>query len=383
MIVTASQLPRLAKCRGALTMRNITERSDASDYGTSVHRWLEQIPGLLRTGMSLDDAKSEATRIVPGAPSMCAELDLGELPLIGMLAEVAFALDCNTGEGRVVGSGMPRDQYLAEIGPDDIGGIVDGVADDKDILRIYDYKTGHNGAPDDWQQRFYALVASSALGRPEVEASVVRIMGGEIRIYSHWYGASELRTSRDALDVMLDRIAADVASADPELEVGEHCTYCPARRACPAVIDSLVHLGGMASLPMTPSEVGAVYRRIQQAEKVIERMKADIRRLAESEPIPLGDGKALAAVERAGTPALDADAVYDRLASVHGTGIAEIAAPAKRTAAIKTINDAAAQLADAGVYANVTTARRELRAMLEESGAITSERVVQVREVKW
>lgn len=83
---------------------------------------------------------------------------------------------------------------------------------------------------------------------------------------------------------------------------GSWCVYCPAFNRCPAkvglvreMVDAMTNGGALSSRPVdgaivTADNAARVWRKLDAVESIAKRMREQIEKLAEQEPIDLGDG---------------------------------------------------------------------------------------------
>jgi hypothetical protein len=147
----------------------------------------------------------------------------------GWRAEVAYAYDPITGEGRILGYDIGR--AYAEHGKlaHEIAGSADIASFDGITVTVSDWKTGRSIPFTVWSQmEWLSLFAARATGATRAIARVMHVtdygIHQTVEVYDH----------RDLLDIAR-RIRLDIESiADAWPQDGEHCDslYCPARAGC-------------------------------------------------------------------------------------------------------------------------------------------------------
>jgi hypothetical protein len=343
---TFSSLPRWFACELTDVLPRVDSVSDDATSGTARHAFFQRVSDLVQTPFV---PPCHGIEVKPGVWSGCSggtdcpicagqplparfytleearELALADaadehrgalaaIPLDSpafrfgdVAAEVALALDLETGEARELGRGLERDYSSAK--PTEIVGTIDrlGLIGD-DGLYIGDYKgRSHRASPaKDPQFLAAALAASRIFRRSWAELEVIRIIGDDVFPAKERVDFVDL----DAFEVRIHErralAAGNVAAfkADgtlPEGEVGDHCRYCPSLRFCPAKMAlARAALGGDSEEVQAIVKVGAAYitdesaprlrQLVSDAEKVLEIVKEALRDYGRQTPFPLGDG---------------------------------------------------------------------------------------------
>lgn len=330
MIATGSSLERLVRCRASSALPRVwRESSDDAEAGTARHAYLERIAN----GATPDESLAQ----VPEAHrATCAAIDLDDLAgELRMSAEVALAYRPSTDTARVLGQGLARD-YSA-VAEDEIPLTVDlaGIAPDR--VEVGDYKTGWRTLPPaavNWQMRGGALALARAFDRDEAGATLIYVRDGAV--------IRRDRAEFDALDLLgfaadlrraWDRALADRESgAHVEPTEGPWCRYCPAAQSCPAKVGLIrAALAGELSGPVTTATAAALYPRLDDAIKLLGKVKAEIVAMAAKEPIllsaaPDGTETWLGEVVGEGNERLDATIAIEAAATVLSVPPDELAA---------------------------------------------------------
>jgi hypothetical protein len=113
------------------------------------------------------------------------------------------------------------------------------------------------------------LAVARAWGLTETRVSVVHVTeDGALDFDELWLGADALDRIAREVRTTPSRVAAVreevTAGRTPDVRVGDHCTFCPAYRACPANIGLAKNLLNMSDVPETipglsPSQAGALW----------------------------------------------------------------------------------------------------------------------------
>lgn len=158
-----------------------------------------------------------------------AQAWIAENQVGGWRAEVAYAYDPQTGEGRILGYNIGREYEKHGKKPDEIAGSADIAVVRGERVIVWDWKTGRAVTDLVWaQMEWLCLFAARATGAWHAKAVV---------LHATDYGVIE--TSRSYDDVALWRIAEQIrlntnAVEDAWPTPGPHCDacYCPARTGC-------------------------------------------------------------------------------------------------------------------------------------------------------
>ena len=298
MRVTGSKLALLSECgwwaRDGVQWANRT--SDAASFGTQLHACCEAIiEG--RGAYAEDDAVLHLFRRVV-EPWLLANVR------VGWRAEVPFALDAFAGTARELPKGAHRDYSGAKA--DDVCMTLDACYMGEDADGVFacvdDFKwSGFHGdeAKAEAQLTGQALAVSLAYGVDRVRARAIRISENVVDDTSevYWFGMFDLEAAREAIASALGK----VASSEPK--PGAHCfnRWCPASGSCPATTEAMAQVIPAESLarfkvalvPESPAHAAYLWPRLKLAEEWVEKAIANVKDLARSEPIDLGDGTEL------------------------------------------------------------------------------------------
>jgi len=308
--LTASSLDAAAACLGSAVLPGVDEEGEYSAGGAALHRFLEH-------------ARQDRDSALMAAPEedrdFFAGLELETIPA-GLSSEVALAYHPVRDEGRILEDTKGR--AYPDLGAGWIYGTADllGVVERDGVKRVAvpDLKRyqAPRSARASLQLGFYALAAARACGAEEAEVSfLVPRHDGRWYIDRAYLDVMDLAELRDRISDLRRRVAraaADVSEERPiPLVVGEQCTYCRARRLCPAQVTPLAlavraDLDSLAAEAL-PSEVlvkeritalvpearGRLFSRASQLRDFLDTVLTTLRDDARQEPIPIGDGKEL------------------------------------------------------------------------------------------
>jgi len=346
--------------------------------GTGIHAFLQD----LQT-MSRDDALDRVSD--DDARRACQRIELERLPIGGMAAEIAFAIDVDAGTARELGRGHNRD--YSTVRPHEIAGQLDVAGTAGQVGYVGDYKLGWSPvipAEHNRQIHFGAVALALTYGVTEVVGEVIAVRpGAEPYISRHTFDGFQLALLsgqlRDIRDGVTAKQRAHAAGQQLNVREGEHCRYCPAMHSCPAKVALAIALGTGAAPESVRELVGTAitadvaaeaYRRAQQIEGLCKMVKARVEELALRRPIRVGPRRYLGAVDKQGKERLDGDQVWSRVERLYGEQIADIAAPrpTERKALKKTIGDALRRARELGLIDKLAPAERGLLEDLRKSG---------------
>lgn len=313
MTITASKFELAMRCPAAFALPHSDIRTAEADAGRDMHAEREE-----RIGAG--DIPEALQRLLPGAE---------------WRAEVKFAYDVLTGEGREIGQGGDRD--YGQVSPFEICGTADAVGRLGDQLVIVDWKSHDKvtAAAENPQLRTLALAASRAYGVSRAKVAIVHLTSGT--------DAADLdELDLDAFAVQARSTLLDVARMQHNMRnglpvtfyTGRQCRYCPAFEACPKQRDlvALVRTDAMATqieqripVAIDDDEAADLYGLWKRLGILHKRLGAALFARAGSRPIPLPDGKMFGRIESLGNEKLDGDTVYEVVKARHGQAIADTA----------------------------------------------------------
>lgn len=325
MLPSASALPRAKKCISSLALGGWDLPSEFSENGHLFHIFLD-------TGDDAglpDDLRDRAMGI-----------NLDELPQGDR--EIAVTYNVRTGKAVVLGRlknhrGYPVDDFPPEegwvFGTADVVKVVDG------RVIVWDFKTGLRDRVDpaalNLQLGFLVLAFARAYG----------LEAGEMGLcFIGWDGRVDCSDramvdafALDCLAAELEELANDAAcerarlvnGEEPRVRPGDHCRYCPARRAmtCPAWVTLVRELvsdpkltGAQVSTLLTKDPDGAL-EKYALIRMVSEDLKAQMKSYATAHPQRLNDGRVYGE-ETKQQPVWDAIVTSEVVTELHGKEVA-------------------------------------------------------------
>lgn len=321
--LTASQLDRAMACPASFALPAVSlPPSPESDRGTEIHRFLETAITHGREAALAevsDDAPWRAT---------CESVDLDPLTAEAerVECEVRFAYRPLADTARQLGGAYALG-YPA-VDDEEIAGTVDLLLTKPDGgVVVIDYKTGRRTVhvAESGQMHLLGLAVARARGLSLVTVSVVHVTeDGALAFDEMLLGPDELdriaRAVRTAFARVRDAHAAVSGGRTPDVRVGDHCSFCPAFRSCPANVGLAKHLLSASADDfgideMSPSQVGSLWAWAARARRVLDEIESGLKAYIDHDPVPHPDGvNEIARVEiaresiegRAAVPVLEA-----------------------------------------------------------------------------
>lgn len=290
------------KCPAAFALPWVQAENEFADRGTSRHAFNANRKTLGKKA-ALEEVKAKHRDEAEGLDTSVIDAFFGGMETVR--SEVAYAYDPDTDEARELGQNLGRN-YSAADPAEEICGTTDDIGTDGVVIKLFDLKG--RAKKDPIQLEAQAIAASRVLGVDEVEAAYGYAQDdGSVIPERYRFSALDLDLVRDKLrDIKrkVKRVHLVVAEGrTPDLNEGEHCTYCPARKKCPAKL-ALVTAAAKAALDVPTvqvrdlsraqlTEVVKPLRRYQAViEAVLDEVKAIV--LESGEPLELGDGMVFA-----------------------------------------------------------------------------------------
>jgi hypothetical protein len=300
-MVTASRVQLWMACLGSSVLPNVGRLHSASDRGTVIHRYLEDVARYGQAaalGNVPEEHRAECKRIDVTKVVEYAE-DKAE-------PEQAFAWSPSLDRGRTLAS---TGRAYDDVGEDEIAGTADLVrALDGDSLGVViDYKTGRHDVEEpsrNWQLRTLALAVGRARNLGEVRAEIWKLRDdGGWWVRSHTFDSFDLDATAAEIRQRLEQAnAVKTGARKLQLVEGDHCEWCPSLTSCPAkttLARSLVTvtktMDNMDALSL--EERGLAWDVIARVQQVIDKARRSLEELAQYEPIPLPDGRTLSLQE--------------------------------------------------------------------------------------
>ena len=341
---TPSAGPRLQRCLGGAVLPAVDEDWESAQRGRALHGYMRSL--------ALGKARKEALALVPEEWRTDAERIAPVEDIASGRPEVGLSLDLTTGEARLLGEDMTREQVREMKPPGSIGMLTDWLSVEPGTTVVRDWKTGwmEDLAPaaEHLQLRTYTAAALLALGKPHGRGELWHWDGVRWRVEAvtlDWLGAEEVL--EEVRELVAKARTAQAAYAErgelPRLAVGPWCTWCPAQRACPALTGGLVAVLRGEATPrpvaeLTPEEAGSAYEMVRQLRARLDGLEADLKTLAGRTPLPLPGGKVLRLQEVERT-SVDVDAAWGWLAQRYGEAVPKAAENVKRTMSWESLGD--------------------------------------------
>lgn len=417
---TFSGLPRWFACELVDLLPRAPEAGEDAAAGSARHAFFQRITELLANGAgktTLEELRAaDGARTLEGARELAlaaAPLEhqeaLAAIPVDSpafrfdqVAAEVALALDLETGAGRELGRGLARDYSSARAS--EIVGTIDRLGlIGTDGVYVGDYKGRSHRTPPHLDPQFLAaaLAAVRAYDRSWAEIEVIYTIGEDVFARKERVDVLDLDLFEQRLLERRARAVANLGRAEgdsrriPAAEIGDHCRYCDRFRYCPAQ-------GALARAVLTNEEpdlkaialVGKAYiddtsaprlhALVKQAEKVLETVKEALADYARQAPFQLADGTGRwygVPPDATTRELLDGRKVQEVLAELFGDQAAAAGVTVKPT--LEGIEKAAkawiAQDAARGKKGAIKENRERAEKLLQERGLL---RVIQGGQVK-
>lgn len=339
---SASSLARAAACAASHALPQVRTTSQAAEDGKAIHAYLAEV--------AVNPAgKSEALAQVPNRlRSRCERIDLACVldGLSNIRSEVAYAYDCTRSTTRLVGINIDRE--YGELDENEIACTLDVDAMRSATPVALDWKTGLDvgEVKNNWQMRVQALALrgwhySQGHTVEAFETLIVYIDdAGATRIESHHFDDLDLDSHELELRTILSRVAQAkrvvALGRIPDVNVGDHCKYCPAMVHCQAhtaLVRCLVpELASLESQLATLSDeaAGKAWQLAKQAGQLLTKIEHSLKlRAAQNGGLPLPNGKRLTIDERSREWLMTKPTLA--LLREHGASEAEIQAVTGRT----------------------------------------------------
>lgn len=303
MRLTASALPRAESCPASCVLPSYPEQGDYAATGTDIDLYVQRA--------KQGDPAAALAQAPEHLRQYLAGLTLSAIPG-GAEYQVAFAYNVLTGAVQRIPS--RQDGYPEDMGPEWIFGSTDIVGMRGKRAIVWDLKWGQStigrDPGEDLQLGILALMLTRYSGADDCETGFLRagwdgVLRPETTVLDEWALA----------DIEYRVVAAwkRQQAGDTRMSIGPHCTYCPCRRACPAMAAPLAMIADIEALAaptlptleevtprinaLTVEQQGMLYQRIDAAIDFLTMSKGVIRDNARTTPVPIGDGKELRAVQ--------------------------------------------------------------------------------------
>lgn len=254
---SASQLSLASKCLYPWTPAAIWQQGpagQAAERGTRIHAAVAKI--LDPSSPDVSGLSDEENAVANGAAAVIQQLcPIDAATTIPV--EVALAYQPVTGEAKVLGSNIGRN--YSGLSNSWLVGTADVLWVEGGVVHVLDIKTGSIGnvqsAAQNNQLAALALYAARAYG---ADSAVVHLAFAD----AHGVAIESATLDEFALDSVAGELAAlvaDVQRGDAKPQPGAHCRWCPARGACPEVVqvEGALVTGVKSSLPVV-TEAAAI-----------------------------------------------------------------------------------------------------------------------------
>lgn len=352
-MITASKLDLARHCPGSFALDHYSEKNEYQDEGVERHATFQE---QIESG---------------GVPERLAQ----RWPGATWRAEVKFAFDLSTGNGRELQGHAHRDYSKAN--PLEICGTADAVGLLPGRLIVVDFKSFDPNVPRaavNAQVHIAALALCRAHGIDDADVAIhheARALDvASIDVFDFELFAEEAKRIVEAtVRARSDRRAGKL----PQLSAGYWCRWCPAFVGCPLQKSLALEVSsadGVMSLEQripfeSDDEAAAAYDLYQRIKMLSARIGAALYARASERPIPLSDGRVFGPVEKPGNERLDGDVVYQVIREQHGQSVADAAVI--RAATKKRIHDALQFVAGKGQAAAME--RKVMEAVRERGGS--------------
>lgn len=319
MTATFSQLPRLFACEASHVLPVADVETEDRAHGSARHLFLQRVTEWAdpqKTGSATVQNILAAKEIALAQEedtdrrAAFALIPVEEFGLEAVAAEVALAIDLETGEGRELGRGL--DRKYPEVKDSEIIGTIDRLGFiGEDGLHIGDYKgRSHTAAPDkDPQFLTAALAACRAHHRTWAEIEVIRFIGNEARrekakvdVVALDHHELELQKLADRRRDNLTQFYASGGVMIPPAKLGPYCSFCPSLRFCPAKYalaraalggtdDEVMGVVKAGKAYITEANAGRLYSLVREGRKALDILDEALKDFGRQTTFPLADGK--------------------------------------------------------------------------------------------
>lgn len=288
---TGSGLERGVNCPASYALHQAPSTGEAAIKGTENHDEIEN-------GISNGDI-SKLPEVVQTALKDAIIVDV----------EVAFALDVETEEVRLIGRRMGRNYgSLAET---EIALTIDAIVTSPgaplDVVTVWDWKSRKRVTPAirNLQIRAGAVVVMKHFKLQEVRGAIGYLDDADVdmAVFDEFDCALFFAEMRS----MLNRIGAArtlvATGGTPEVHAGPWCDYCPAVAYCPAQTRlARTMLGELTTVEqqvafMTAEDAGRAWSLLKQIQSLADKVEASLKLRAKQDVVPLPNGKRLALVD--------------------------------------------------------------------------------------
>ncbi len=298
-MITASRVATAHACEGSQALEQRDEQHPGQDEGVERHKEWED-------GIKAGKPPEVLTERWPGYT---------------WRAEVAFAIDLDTGKAWEIGEGIERG--YGELGPRCVAGTADAVGRGPNgELALPDRKSfdpnvaraAHNA-----QLHTLAVMACRTYGLDECEVAIVHELRpldvAALDLADLAQFEIELGALVDNAARARDRVRDGLALT---LTPGSHCRWCAAFAACPVQSSLAVDVNSGAAamrfeamMPLdNDANAARAYEFLKRVKMLTARLTSALYARAGERPIPLGDGKWFGKQSKLGATKIDPDIAY-------------------------------------------------------------------------
>jgi hypothetical protein len=295
---TGSSLDRAEACAASFVLPQAKEpASEASEFGTAVHKFMARAREVGRDE-ALAEIAVDATHY-----SFCEQIPWDKLPQGGR-AEIAFAYNYETGEGRELGELKEARAY--DVTDSEIAGTADLVGVVDATLHVYDWKWGYRTltpAARALQLLFLAIAGVKAYDLDGARIAFFRLADdGKFFVDEAYIDAFDLELVADRLAGLMRRLYAAAQRVEAgevlDVELGPHCQFCQAKASCPGQTSAALAVAGYkAPTELTPEIAAQAWAALELYDDISERARKQLREFAKLAPIPLPGGKEMRVVD--------------------------------------------------------------------------------------
>lgn len=399
---TGSSLWRADQCPASEAMPHVQVDTEYSEHGHLKHEFLNRCDQVGREKALLElDEDSPITQWAQQVP-------LDRLPKGGK-RELAVCWNSETDAVVVLGTNIGRGYRKAAlehgIDPNDDTWwflTIDHCGRVGEVADVTDYKSGYRSAGDAEtapQLLLGTLCITRLYGLDEAvqrfiyldERGQVKVDEARVEDFKHLIPfAQRLRALPARIEAEREKVSLGVI---PDVHAGEWCTFCPAKRSCPAKAAQLVKsvarargfsndqvsLDRAAVQALAPSELGKVFADLEGSLPLLEELKSCIKEMAEHSPIPLPDGRELRAVTVANKTKVVADVAEKLIKKRFG---AEAAGEAIKTEPRTTMKALSAMVVKRAPPGEGARHERQFYEELRAEGGLVEGHHVEVKAVK-
>lgn len=347
-----------------------------AERGTAMHRFLELYSEHLAAKRG--DAYALAIREVAEEwRDDCAALDLTRLPVGEEYEpEASYALDVRTGTARRIPrpstDGGPR-YAAAGLQPGEIPGTIDVLHRTRTL--VADYKSGFLPGRHRHQLMWGAAVALALRGGDTAEAQEIRLADPDHAAHSHTWDSWDLADWRAQWADRMEATERSRTATDDMVRPGPHCKHCPAWKACPAKIATVVDAQSGALVRTlnrvaTGADVRATLQMLDAVQADLTHMRQSLYGAARERPIDLGDGTWLGEVETTRNKVVGEVAwpIVRDLLGQHADAAARFEVSA---ASIERALKGAKTAAPDAFKASVAAMKKQIMEQIEQAGGVT------------